>query len=111
MAKNGILLDYGFCCDCHTCEVACQKEHGYAPGQFGVKVTEVGPFRIEGTKKYVYDCTPVFTNLCDMCAERVGKGKLPMCVQHCQTACLSFGPVDELARQMDGKRKQSLIVP
>ena len=27
---------------------------------------------------------PVLTKACDMCEDRVAKGKMPMCVQHCQ---------------------------
>lgn len=107
---NAILINYDYCCDCHTCEVACQKEHGLGVGQFGVKVTTVGPFRVEGSKKIVYDCMPVLTDLCDMCAERTKRGKRPTCVHHCQTGCLTFGPAEELVRRMEGKGKCALMV-
>ena len=40
MAKNGLLIDYDYCTGCHTCEVACQQEHSYPAGEFGIKVTE-----------------------------------------------------------------------
>lgn len=111
MARYGILVDYDFCCGCHTCEVACQKEHGYTTGQWGVKVEQVGPFRIEGRKKVVYDCMPVLTNLCDLCAERTGKGKLPTCVHHCQTGCMQYGTLEELSAQATRPDKYALLIP
>ena len=48
MAKHGILVDYEWCTGCHSCEFACQMEHGFPVGQTGVMVKEVGPYRIEG---------------------------------------------------------------
>ena len=42
---------------------------------------------------------------------RVAKGKMPMCVQHCQAWCLYHGEVGELARKMDGKTRWALMVP
>jgi len=109
MDRYGILVNYDYCCGCHTCEVACQKEHGYGIGQWGVKVAEVGPFKVEGSKKTVYDCFPVMTDLCDHCAERTAKGKLPTCVHHCQTGCLAYGLVDELASRMVPGNKCAII--
>ena len=66
---NGLLIDYNFCTGCHSCEMACKVEHGFAEG-------------------------------CDLCAERVGEGRLPTCVHHCQGLCMYYGPVEDLARQM-----------
>lgn len=37
--------------------------------------------------------------------ERVAKGKLPTCVQHCQARCMEYGPVEELAKKMEGSNK------
>lgn len=111
MERMGLLIDYDFCCGCHTCEVACQKEHDYAPGQWGVKVCQVGPFTVEGTKDVVFDCVPVPTNLCDLCEERVRQGKLPTCVHHCQTGCMKYGTVEELAGQMTAGDKCTIFSP
>ena len=111
MALKGLLIDYEYCCGCHTCEVACEKEHGYAPGQWGIHLHSEGPWKIEGTNKTQYDIIPVPTDLCNLCAARTAKGKLPTCVQHCQTACISYGTVDELAKKLQDKTKQVLFVP
>ena len=64
--------------------MACQSEHTLPLGQWGVKVMQNGPWPIkdaEGkeTDQYVYDFIPSFTKLCDLCAERREKGKLPSC--------------------------------
>ena len=102
----GLLIDYKWCYGCHTCEIACQQAHeGYAPtkvgeqGKFGIKIFEIGPFDL-GDDRYQYEFIPVPTSYCDLCAERVGKGKEPTCVKHCQAGCMTYGPVDELAAKL-----------
>lgn len=112
MAENtegyALLVDYEWCTGCHTCEVACQMEHGLPVGQYGIKLNEVGPWEYgEGKWQYAYLPTP--TDQCDRCAERVGAGKLPSCVHHCQARCLKFGKVADLAADVAAKRKQALF--
>ena len=63
------------------------------------------------TDRYVYDNIPAFTRICDLCADRQEKGKLPSCVFHCQAKCMEFGPVDELAKKLAEKPEQYLWVP
>jgi Fe-S-cluster-containing dehydrogenase component len=46
-----------------------------------------------------------------LCGERVAKGKLPACVHHCQANVMKFGPVEELAREMEGKSHMVLFAP
>ena len=111
MSRNALLIDYEYCCGCHTCEVACQKEHGWEPETWGIKVNQLGPFRYEDLGVVVYDYLPEPSDLCDLCGERVSKGELPTCVKHCQTACMAFGTVEELARRLEKKSKQVLFVP
>lgn len=111
MSASGLMIDYEYCCGCHTCEVACQKEHGYSVGQFGIKVSQTGPFTIEGTKKAVFDFVPIPTDLCDLCASRTIRGELPTCVKHCQTACMSYGTLEDLAKASGGKKKKAIFVP
>jgi anaerobic dimethyl sulfoxide reductase subunit B (iron-sulfur subunit) len=111
MARNGLLIDYAYCSGCHTCEVACQTEHKLPLGEWGIKIMQVGPWPIEGTDKYQFDNIPVPTDQCDLCGDRVAKGKLPTCVHHCQASVMKFGPVDELAKEMEGKRHMVLFTP
>ncbi|WP_297155039.1 4Fe-4S dicluster domain-containing protein [uncultured Ellagibacter sp.] len=105
MAENGILIDYDWCTGCRTCDMACQMEHGFPVGKTGVKVLEVGPWQIEGDK-WQYDYLPAITDMCDSCAERTAAGKQPTCVKHCQSQCLTFGPLDELYAKLKDHRKQ-----
>lgn len=109
---KGILANYEYCTNCHSCEVACRKYLGLDAGQFGIKVTEVGPYQYtqgELNKKYEWAFMPVLTKACNMCEDRVAVGKMPMCVQHCQAWILSYGDVDELAQKMDGDSRFALL--
>ena len=40
---NGLLIDYNFCTGCHSCEAACKVEHGFQTGEWGIKLTQIGP--------------------------------------------------------------------
>ena len=109
MAKNGLFINYEYCTGCHTCEVACQQEHNFPVGKCGIKVTE---FVYEGAKKPVaIDFLPFPTELCDLCAKRVGAGELPACVKHCQSFCMKFGPLDELAKKLETMPRSTLFAP
>lgn len=106
--KYGLLIDYEFCTNCHTCEVACKKELGLPIGQYGIKTLEYGP--VKNTKgKWEWTFVPLPTDLCDMCEDRVGKGRLPSCVHHCQSGVMYYGPMDELAAKMAEKPKMVLF--
>ena len=110
---EGILINYEYCTGCHSCEVACKKRLGLPEGEFGIKLTETGPWEYAGEPKgegrWEWTWLPVLTKACDLCADRTEKGKMPMCVQHCQAWCLYHGEVGELARKMDGKTRWALM--
>jgi Fe-S-cluster-containing dehydrogenase component len=110
MSKYGILIDYEFCTNCHTCEVACKEELDIPDGKWGVKVFEVGPWNIEGDK-WQLAYVPVPTDWCNLCAERTAKGKKPACVHNCFTGCISYGTVEELSLELSKKDRQVLFVP
>lgn len=110
MAK-GILINYEYCTGCHSCEVACKKYLELEKGDFGIKLTETGPSKYtSGPKegKWEWAWLPVLTKACDGCVDRVEKGKMAMCVQHCQAWCMYYGEVEELAKKIDGKTRWSL---
>lgn len=108
MTEYGMLIDYEWCTGCHSCETACQMEHHLPVGQFGIKLNEIGPFEY-APDRWQLSYVPVPTDLCDFCAERQAKGKLPTCQHHCQAQCLEVGPLDELAEKVKAKRKLVLF--
>lgn len=110
---KGILINYEYCTNCHSCEVACKKELGLPKGEFGIKVNEIGPYEYEGKtvakEKWEWTFLPALTKACNMCEPRTAKGKIPACVQHCQAWCMYYGEVEDLAKKMDGDTRWALL--
>ena len=112
---KGILINYEFCTGCHSCEVACKKEHDLPKGEFGIKLCEIGPFEYEdahpatGKERWEWAFLPALTKACDMCADRVAKGKMPACVQHCQAWCMEYGELEDLVTKIDGTTRYALL--
>ena len=109
---KAILINYEYCTGCHSCEVACKKELALPKGEFGIKLTETGPWAYggkSGPEKWEWTWLPVITKACDMCESRTEKGKMPMCVQHCQAWCMYYGEAEELVKKMDGQSRWSLV--
>lgn len=109
MAKKGLLVNYEWCSGCHTCEIACQMENKLPVGQYGIKVSQVGPWQYS-EKGWVYDFVPSLTDQCTLCASRVAEGKVPACEQHCQAHCIKFVTPEEAVSEMSGKSKVMFIV-
>lgn len=109
MTQRAMIINYEFCTGCRTCEVACQQEHGYDPEKTGIALYSQGPFQIEG-KRWNWNWIPTLTDLCDGCATRVAKGKLPACQHHCQARVIKVGAVDDLASDM-GPKHVMLAIP
>lgn len=103
---KALLIDYAYCTGCHTCELACQQEHGLEPEQFGIQVRQIGPDQIS-ERHWQYEFFPSITERCDGCAERVGKGKKPSCAHHCQAGVIEFGEAAELAAKLT---KEKLVL-
>lgn len=107
--KCGILIDYEFCTNCHSCEVACKKVHDLPVGQYGIKVLEDGPRQRSTDGKWEWTYVPLPTDICDLCADRVAEGRLPSCVHHCQAGIMYYGELEELAAKLAEKPKQVLF--
>ena len=108
---HGLLINYEYCTGCHSCEMACNVEHDIPLGHWGIKMVEIGPWQIE-PKVWQNDCVPIPTDECNLCAERLEKGKKPTCVKHCQSLCMEYGTVEELAAKIAGATtKHVLFVP
>lgn len=98
----GLLINYDYCTGCHSCEIACKKEHDLPEGQWGIRVMQDGPRRnADGSWDYTY--LPLPTSLCDLCADRVDEGRLPTCVHHCQARVMVFDTYTELAKLLPDK--------
>lgn len=112
---KGILINYEYCTGCHSCEIACRNELGLKKGEFGIKLTEVGPYkyetRIDADTPYEWVYNPTITKACDLCESRTEAGKMPSCVQACQAWCMYYGEVEDLAKRMDGKTRWALYTP
>ena len=106
----GLLFDYEYCTNCGSCQVTCKEEHGYPVGKSGIQVHVDGPWKIDD-ENWNFNNWPIVTDLCDLCADRTAKGREPMCVHHCLANVITYGTVEELAKKLDAKPKQFLVVP
>jgi Fe-S-cluster-containing dehydrogenase component len=107
--EYGLLIDYEYCTGCHTCEIACSQEFGWPAGMGGMKVIEIVE-PLPNDKAYLA-YVPFPTELCVLCAARTRKGLDPACVQHCMAACMQYGRVEDLAKEMGRKPRMVLWVP
>ena len=98
----GLLINYQYCTGCHSCEVACRKKNDIPLGKWGIKINEVGPFKLDEDPDHTtweFDYVPVPTSLCDLCADRLGQGLKPVCEVDCQALVIEHGPLEELAKR------------
>jgi Fe-S-cluster-containing dehydrogenase component len=112
MAKKGILVDMHYCSGCHACEIACKQENAFGVGLWGIKITEQITEKPDSDRVH-FDYIPYFTPLCNLCVERIASGEdtKPSCVKHCGTACMKYGDLEELAKEMPGKPRSILYSP
>ncbi len=100
MTKIALLIDYGYCSGCHSCELACRNELELGLNEWGIRVLEDGPRKLpNGT--FQWDYVPHPTDLCTGCAERVAEGLAPACVQTCQAKVMYYGTPQEMAQKME----------
>ena len=102
--QKGLLVNYRWCTGCHSCELACQTKNSLPVGQYGIRLNEVGPWEY-APKKWQYSYFPVLTDQCNLCADRLARGELPACVQHCQANCLQIMDADEAANILAENRR------
>lgn len=115
MPKYALLIDYEYCTGCQSCEVSCKEEHDLPVGKWGIRVMDDGPWPKDDTddqgKRFNWNKIPVPTDLCDLCAERLGRNREPICVHNCLGNCMQFGTIEEMAAELARKPKQVLWVP
>lgn len=111
MPSNGLLIDYEYCTGCHSCEIAGKEEHQLPIGKWCIKVAEEAPWKVND-ERWEYKFVPIPTQLCDLCEDRVNKGKDPTCVHHCQAHVMQYGSLDVLAQKAAEKgTKVAIFVP
>lgn len=91
--QYGLLINYEYCTGCHSCEVACQQEHAYPAGKYGIVVKE---HIMETYEKVTVNYLPWPTDMCNLCAERAAHGLKPACVKHCQAQVMEYGKLEDL---------------
>lgn len=94
----GMLINYGLCTGCQSCEISCLKEKDLESGEWGIKVEQIGPERLGG--EWEWDYVPVPSRLCDLCAGRVEEGKPASCELHCLAKVIEVLPVQDMAARM-----------
>ena len=108
MSKIALLIDYGWCSGCHSCELACRNELELGVGEWGIKILEDGP-RLLKDGTYEWNYVPVPTSLCNGCAQRVSEGRAPACVQTCQGKVMYYGTPQEMASKMEEIGQKAVI--
>jgi Fe-S-cluster-containing dehydrogenase component len=108
-ARHGLLIDYEYCTGCYACQVACAQEYKWPAGMSGMKVIEVVQSLPRDKAYLAY--LPFPTELCTLCAARTKKGLEPACVKHCMAACIKYGQLEELAKEMGQKPRMVLWAP
>jgi anaerobic dimethyl sulfoxide reductase subunit B (iron-sulfur subunit) len=83
-------------------------EKGLPPGETGIKVASIGPWKFKGSDgrehiQYVF--LPAPTDQCDLCVGRVGKGKQPTCVKHCMSQVIGYGALEDMTPLLGQKAK------
>jgi Fe-S-cluster-containing dehydrogenase component len=107
--KNAMLIDYEYCTGCHSCEVACAQEYGWAPGVSGMRVTEIVQELPRDRAYLSYIAFP--TETCSLCAGRISRGHKPACVHHCLANVIQVGPIEELVKELGKKPRMVLWRP
>jgi Fe-S-cluster-containing dehydrogenase component len=100
--EYGLLIDYEYCTGCYACQVACAQEHHHPAGRGGIRVQEIVEALPNDQTYLAY--IPFPTELCVLCPARTRKGQQPACVQHCMAACMKYGRIEDLAKEMTKPR-------
>ena len=99
MAKDlAMIIDYKYCTGCFGCELSCRNEKGFSLDEFGIKVVEQKPVKMEG--KWLWNFLPIPSFLCDCCADRVEAGEVPPCQLQCLAKCIEVVPLEDSNKRM-----------
>lgn len=98
MDQYAMIIDYEYCTGCKSCEISCRKEKGLPLDEWGIKVEELGPKKME--QGWEWDYVPVLSRACDLCADRRAEGKKPLCELHCLASVIEVLPLENVSARM-----------
>ena len=98
MKQHALLIDYKYCTGCHSCELACSQEKKLGEEEWGIKVTEYGPYRLGDS--WYWNYVPVPSSLCDLCLDRIQDDLKPACAHHCLAQCMEVVSVEKLSEAL-----------
>jgi Fe-S-cluster-containing dehydrogenase component len=108
--QYAMIIDYGFCTGCRSCEISCRNEHDIPLKEWGIKVMDSGPEKLGG--EWEWDFIPVPSRLCDLCVERLEDGNIPACELHCLAKVIEVVPLEKVAPKMAQRgKKMSCYLP
>ncbi len=107
MKDYAMLIDYGLCTGCKSCEISCRNENGIPVDEWGIKVNELGPDELGGV--WEWDYLPAPSRLCDLCADTLGQGGTAPCVLHCLAHVLEIIPVKEVSNRLVELDKEKVV--
>ena len=88
--------------------MACATSHDLPVDKAGVKLHHEGAWPVDGNV-WQDDWFPFFTKNCNQCSNgEAAHDGVPMCVHHCQSQCLKYGDVEELAKELATRPNQVL---
>ncbi|MDR1183664.1 MAG: hypothetical protein LBK67_02575 [Coriobacteriales bacterium] len=107
--KQTILVDLERCTGCWTCSTACKDVHKVPNDEYWQYVRTIGGGGIDqpkGTYPDIYmSWMPIWSLDCQLCPDRLKEGKLPYCVNSCNTKALTFGdsndPNSEVSKRIN----------
>lgn len=112
MAQYALMIDNEYCTGCHSCEISCRNELDLPIGQWGIRLLELGPWKLMDGKHWEHRYMPVLTSYCNLCSDRLSREEVPACALHCLASVIDYGTVEELAIRMAVKGKMcTLLVP
>lgn len=110
MSQLAMIVNYGYCVNCYSCEVTCSKKNNLPQDEWGIKITEIGPKKLEGEWEWDYVATP--SRLCNLCEDRVSEGKKAMCELHCVANVIEVVNLEEVpGRMAELGEKTACFVP
>lgn len=98
MSKYAMLIDYGYCTGCRSCEISCRNEKGLELHEWGIRVNELGPEDFNGT--WEWDYLPAPSRLCNLCEELIDQGKKAPCALHCLADVIDIVRIEEVSQRM-----------